>query len=99
MKFEIFFIVFSLKFSFLYSFKQNELDDLANLPDNISFSYLLLWDCILNFCAKAPAEIRSIYAQWISVHGFQDVSECAIICSNKFSNFLLYSTGFPRITF
>uniref|UniRef100_A0A182NK38 E3 ubiquitin-protein ligase listerin n=1 Tax=Anopheles dirus TaxID=7168 RepID=A0A182NK38_9DIPT len=29
-------------------------------------SYLLLWDCILSICAKAPAELRSIYASWIS---------------------------------
>lgn len=49
------------------------MDDLSEISPNVAFSYLLLWDCILNFCSTAPAELRSIYARWISVHQFEEV--------------------------
>lgn len=63
------------------SFKSTELENLADIPENIAFSYLLLWNSILNFCSKAPAELRSVYAKWITVYGFQDVSnELTILC-------------------
>jgi E3 ubiquitin-protein ligase listerin len=56
------------------SFKVNEMDDLSTISPNIAFSYLLLWDCILNFCSLAPAELRSIYARWITAHQFEEVN-------------------------
>ncbi|XP_041773916.1 E3 ubiquitin-protein ligase listerin [Anopheles merus] len=36
-------------------------------------SYLLLWDCILGICAKAPSELRSIYTSWISRNEFEEL--------------------------
>lgn len=66
------------------SFKSTELENLADIPENIAFSYLLLWNSILNFCSKAPAELRSVYAKWITVYGFQDVSnKFTILCLRK----------------
>jgi E3 ubiquitin-protein ligase listerin len=56
-----------------HSFKINEMDDLSTISPNIAFSYLLLWDCILNFCSLAPAELRSIYARWITAHQYEEV--------------------------
>uniref|UniRef100_A0A182QYR1 E3 ubiquitin-protein ligase listerin n=1 Tax=Anopheles farauti TaxID=69004 RepID=A0A182QYR1_9DIPT len=38
-----------------------------------ALSYLLLWDCILSICAKAPAELRSIYASWISRNNLEQL--------------------------
>lgn len=35
--------------------------------------YLLVWDTILYVCSKAPAELRSVYTQWISRHNFETV--------------------------
>lgn len=57
-----------------FTFKVNEMDDLTSISANVAFSYLLLWDCILNFCSQAPAELRSIYAKWITVHQFEEVN-------------------------
>ncbi|CAO1404688.1 unnamed protein product [Diamesa hyperborea] len=56
-----------------FNFKINELDFLSKISPNVAMSYLLLWDCILNFCCTAPAELRSIYARWITTNQFEEI--------------------------
>lgn len=58
-----------------FNFKINELDFLSKISPNVAMSYLLLWDCILNFCCTAPAELRSIYARWITTNQFEEVTK------------------------
>ena len=58
-----------------YSFKINEINTLTKMPKKVAISYLLLWDCILNFCAQAPSELRSIYARWITENEYDGVSK------------------------
>lgn len=48
------------------SFKSNELDDLSDVPRDISIPFLLLWDCIIEVCAKSGSEIRSTYAAFLT---------------------------------
>lgn len=49
-----------------FSFKATELDDLNDIPIDISIPHLLLWDCILDICAKSSSELRSTYASYIT---------------------------------
>lgn len=51
----------------------NELDSMKEISKTSAISYLLLWDCILNVCSTAPAELRSIYARWISENEYMSV--------------------------
>lgn len=53
-----------------FSFKTTELDDLIDVPIEISIPYLLLWDCILDICSKSSAELRSTYASYITDNKF-----------------------------
>uniref|UniRef100_A0A182IKK9 E3 ubiquitin-protein ligase listerin n=1 Tax=Anopheles atroparvus TaxID=41427 RepID=A0A182IKK9_ANOAO len=52
------------------SFKTVDDDKLQDTRSRC-LSFLLLWDCILGICAKAPSELRSIYASWISRNKFE----------------------------
>uniref|UniRef100_A0A2M4A8L3 E3 ubiquitin-protein ligase listerin n=1 Tax=Anopheles triannulatus TaxID=58253 RepID=A0A2M4A8L3_9DIPT len=64
-----------------FNYKATEVDSNANksveagnqTKENRSrcLSFLLLWDCIIGICAKAPSELRSIYALWISRHKYE----------------------------
>lgn len=55
-------------------------------------SFLLLWDCIIGICAKAPSELRSIYALWISRHKYEHVRLPGTIIRTELKfNFLLFS--------
>ena len=77
------------------SFKMNELDSLSKMPRKVAITYMLLWDCILNFCSQAPPEIRSIYARWITENKFDEVS---LILNTKVKflmNFLLRYIWWP----
>lgn len=49
-----------------FSFKTNELDDLIDVPIELSIPHLLLWDCILDICSKSSSELRSTYASYIT---------------------------------
>lgn len=49
-----------------FSFKTNELDDLIDVPIEISIPHLLLWDCVLDICSKSSSELRSTYASYIT---------------------------------
>lgn len=49
-----------------FSFKSNELDGLRAVPHDVALPYLLLWDCVLDVCAKAGAELRAIYAAYLT---------------------------------
>ncbi|XP_058124895.1 E3 ubiquitin-protein ligase listerin [Anopheles ziemanni] len=48
-------------------------DDRLQEARSRCMSFLLLWDCILGICAKAPSELRSIYASWISRNKFEQL--------------------------
>ncbi|XP_058066938.1 E3 ubiquitin-protein ligase listerin [Anopheles bellator] len=63
-----------------FNYKSSDTDSILNQPTSSSqaqntksrcLPFLLLWDCILDICAKAPSELRSIYAAWISHHQFE----------------------------
>ncbi|XP_058829891.1 E3 ubiquitin-protein ligase listerin isoform X2 [Topomyia yanbarensis] len=43
------------------------------LEKDVTMAFLLLWDCILGICAKAPPELRSIYASWITRHHYEQL--------------------------
>lgn len=50
-----------------YGFKLNGGDhDEKDAPYDRAVPYLLVWDCILFICSKAPAELRSTYTTWIT---------------------------------
>lgn len=49
-----------------FNFKTNELDDLNDVPIELSIPHLLLWDCILEICSKSSSELRSTYASYIT---------------------------------
>lgn len=53
-----------------FSFKTNELDDLNEVPVEISIPHLLLWDCVLDICSKSSSEMRSTYASYITESKF-----------------------------
>lgn len=36
------------------------------MPRSIALPFLLLWDCVLDICSKASAELRSIYAAYLT---------------------------------
>lgn len=52
-------------------------------------AYLLLWDCILEICAKSPSEIRSIYASWITRNHYEQVrtEEWTLVMETLFSKY------------
>ncbi|XP_053675958.1 E3 ubiquitin-protein ligase listerin [Anopheles nili] len=64
-----------------FNYKPLDADSPLKLADNDNLqetrshclSFLLLWDCILGICAKAPSELRSIYAFWISGNKFEQL--------------------------
>ncbi|KAJ6644213.1 E3 ubiquitin-protein ligase listerin [Pseudolycoriella hygida] len=55
---------------FEFSFKTNDLDDLDDVPIDMSIPFLLLWDCILDICSKSSSELRSTYAAYITESKF-----------------------------
>lgn len=57
----------------LTSYKTTELDGLSEIPKEKSIPFLLLWDCILNACDKAPPELRSVYASFLVENKYEQV--------------------------
>lgn len=56
-----------------FNFKTNELDDLNDVPIEISIPHLLLWDCILDICSKSSSELRSTYASYLTDSKFDQL--------------------------
>ncbi|EDW69877.1 E3 ubiquitin-protein ligase listerin [Drosophila virilis] len=55
-----------------FSFKVTELEDLEPIERHDAFSYLLLWDCIINTCAKSPVALRSVYTSWLNENHYEE---------------------------
>ncbi|ALC44763.1 l-3-76BDr [Drosophila busckii] len=55
-----------------FSFKLSELDDLEPIDRHAAFSYLLIWDCIINVCAKSPVALRSVYTSWLNDNRYEE---------------------------
>jgi len=59
-----------------FSFKLTELEDLEPIDRHDAFSYLLIWDCIINACAKSPVALRSVYTSWLNENRYEEVTIC-----------------------
>lgn len=59
-----------------FSFKLTELEDLEHIDRHDAFSYLLIWDCIINVCAKSPVALRSVYTSWLNENRYEEVTTC-----------------------
>lgn len=57
-----------------FSFKVTELEDLEPIDRHDAYSYLLLWDCVINTCAKSPVALRSVYTSWLNENHYEEVS-------------------------
>ncbi|EDV97987.1 E3 ubiquitin-protein ligase listerin [Drosophila grimshawi] len=55
-----------------FSFKLTELEDLEPIDRHDAYSYLLIWDCIINACAKSPVALRSVYTSWLNDNHFEE---------------------------
>ncbi|XP_058458780.1 E3 ubiquitin-protein ligase listerin [Malaya genurostris] len=51
----------------------DEASGVRRLGKQTTLSFLLVWDSILGICAKAPPELRSIYASWITTNHYEQV--------------------------
>lgn len=56
-----------------FTFKLTELEDLEPIDRHDAFSYLLIWDCIINVCAKSPVALRSVYTSWLNENHYEEV--------------------------
>lgn len=56
-----------------FSFKLTELEDLEPIDRHDAFSFLLIWDCIINVCAKSPVALRSVYTSWLNENRYEEV--------------------------
>ncbi|KAG5681759.1 hypothetical protein PVAND_011168 [Polypedilum vanderplanki] len=65
-----------------FSFKPNEMDNDLHIAGEIIMPYFLLWHCILHFCSVAPADLRSYYAHWITLHKYEEVDFSIIFIQN-----------------
>ncbi|XP_030373651.1 E3 ubiquitin-protein ligase listerin [Scaptodrosophila lebanonensis] len=55
-----------------FNFKLTELEDLQPIDSHEAYSYLLLWECIINACAKSPVALRSIYTNWLIENKYEE---------------------------
>ncbi|XP_030078799.1 E3 ubiquitin-protein ligase listerin isoform X2 [Drosophila hydei] len=55
-----------------FSFKVTELEDLEPIDRHNAYSYLLIWDCIINCCAKSPVALRSVYTSWLNENHYEE---------------------------
>ncbi|KAL7734397.1 hypothetical protein ACLKA6_010729 [Drosophila palustris] len=55
-----------------FSFKLTDLEDLEPIDRHDAFSYLLIWDCIINVCAKSPVALRSVYTSWLNENRYEE---------------------------
>lgn len=38
-----------------------------------AFSYLMLWNCVIFACVKAPVALRSVYTAWLCGNKYKEV--------------------------
>ncbi|KAH8303692.1 hypothetical protein KR018_011703 [Drosophila ironensis] len=55
-----------------FTFKLSELEDLEPIDRHDALSYLFLWDCIINACAKSPVALRSVYTNWLNDNKYEE---------------------------
>ncbi|KAH8258638.1 hypothetical protein KR038_003248 [Drosophila bunnanda] len=55
-----------------FSFKLTELEDLEPIDRHDALSYLFLWDCIINACAKSPVALRAVYTNWLNDNKYEE---------------------------
>ncbi|XP_017127246.1 E3 ubiquitin-protein ligase listerin [Drosophila elegans] len=55
-----------------FTFKLTELEDLEAIDRHDALSYLLLWDCIINACAKSPVALRAVYTNWLHDNKYEE---------------------------
>lgn len=58
---------------YFHSYKSTELEDFSEIPKQKSIPFLLLWDCILYICDKAPSELRPTYAEFLTENKYEQV--------------------------
>jgi len=84
-----------------FTFKLSELDDLEPIDRHNALSYLFLWDCIINACAKSPVALRAVYTNWLNDNKYEEVGNDTLnllIILNLHFQFLC-STEFPSLPF
>ncbi|KAL9902258.1 E3 ubiquitin-protein ligase listerin [Glossina fuscipes fuscipes] len=59
-----------------FSFKLTEIAKMEPINHQEAFSYLMLWNCVIFACVKAPVALRSVYTAWL--------------CGNKYKENLLH---------
>ncbi|EDW76782.1 uncharacterized protein Dwil_GK19431 [Drosophila willistoni] len=55
-----------------FTFKLTELDDLEPIDKHNALSYLLIWDCVLNACARSPVSLRAVYTNWLNENHYEE---------------------------
>ncbi|XP_017072343.1 E3 ubiquitin-protein ligase listerin [Drosophila eugracilis] len=55
-----------------FTFKLSELEDLEPINRHDALSYLFLWDCIINACAKSPVALRAVYTNWLNDNKYEE---------------------------
>ncbi|XP_016959436.2 E3 ubiquitin-protein ligase listerin [Drosophila biarmipes] len=55
-----------------FTFKLAELEDLEPIDRHDALSYLFLWDCIINACAKSPVALRAVYTNWLNDNKYEE---------------------------
>ncbi|KAH8259572.1 hypothetical protein KR026_006780 [Drosophila bipectinata] len=55
-----------------FTFKLSELEDLEPIDRHDALSYLFLWDCIINACAKSPVALRAVYTNWLNDNKYEE---------------------------
>ncbi|XP_055373433.1 E3 ubiquitin-protein ligase listerin [Condylostylus longicornis] len=56
-----------------FSFKLTELQDLKPIEKDSALTYFYLWDCIIYIFSKAPVELKSLYATWITNNKYEEL--------------------------
>lgn len=65
-----------------FTFKLSELEDLEPIDRHDALSYLFLWDCIINACAKSPVALRAVYTNWLNDNKYEEVGKQYGNCTN-----------------
>uniref|UniRef100_A0A1B0GD60 E3 ubiquitin-protein ligase listerin n=1 Tax=Glossina morsitans morsitans TaxID=37546 RepID=A0A1B0GD60_GLOMM len=64
-----------------FSFKLTEIAKMEVINHQEAFSYLMLWNCVIFACVKAPVALRSVYTAWLCGNKYKEVlmNYCHII--------------------
>uniref|UniRef100_A0A1A9X109 E3 ubiquitin-protein ligase listerin n=1 Tax=Glossina brevipalpis TaxID=37001 RepID=A0A1A9X109_9MUSC len=55
-----------------FSFKLTEITEMEIVDRHETFSYLMIWNCIVFACAKAPVALRSVYTSWLHENKYEE---------------------------